>query len=52
MCGRYTRKLTWKEIANLSLLLFACPAFAQTIVDGDTIKLDGTTYRLATSPAR
>src|SRR6478609_9613309 len=26
--------------------LFAMPAVAQTVVDGDTIKLDGTTYRI------
>jgi endonuclease YncB( thermonuclease family) len=30
----------------LSLLMLALPAAAQTIIDGDTIKLNGTTYRL------
>jgi hypothetical protein len=30
----------------VALLLFALPASAQTVVDGDTIKLAGTTYRL------
>lgn len=35
-------------IAALALVLFTSPTFAQiaTVVDGDTIKLDGTTYRL------
>lgn len=28
------------------LLLLALPADAQTVVDGDTLKLNGTTYRL------
>jgi endonuclease YncB( thermonuclease family) len=32
-------------IAALTLLL-AAPAFAQTVTDGDTIKLNGTTWRL------
>jgi endonuclease YncB( thermonuclease family) len=32
-------------IAALALLLGA-PAFAQTVTDGDTIKLNGTTWRL------
>jgi endonuclease YncB( thermonuclease family) len=32
-------------IAALALLL-AAPAFAQTITDGDTIKLNGATWRL------
>jgi endonuclease YncB( thermonuclease family) len=27
-------------------VLYASPAFAQTVVDGDTLKLNGTTYRL------
>ena len=27
-------------------LLLAMPTAAQTVTDGDTIKLDGTTYRL------
>ncbi len=30
----------------LALLLFVLPCAAQTVVDGDTIKLDGTTYRI------
>ena len=28
------------------LALLAMPAAAQTVVDGDTIKLDGTTFRI------
>ncbi len=32
-------------IAALGLVL-AAPAFAQTATDGDTIKLNGTTWRL------
>jgi hypothetical protein len=34
----------WRSAALLVLL--ALPATAQTITDGDTIKLNGTTYRL------
>ena len=30
----------------LCALTLATPVFAQTAIDGDTIKLDGTTYRL------
>ena len=30
----------------IALLLLAMPASAQTVTDGDTIKLNGTTYRL------
>ena len=33
--------------ALLTLLVLAFPAAAQTAVDGDTIKLNGTTYRLS-----
>lgn len=32
--------------AGLLALLLAQPAHAQTVVDGDTLKLDGTIYRL------
>lgn len=32
--------------ALAGLLIVAAPAAGQTIVDGDTLKLDGTTYRL------
>ncbi|MBN9089158.1 MAG: thermonuclease family protein [Reyranella sp.] len=35
---------TW--LAALSLFAFSFPALAQTVTDGDTIKLDGKTYRL------
>lgn len=36
-----------KAIGALAgLLILAAPAAAQTIVDGDTLKLNGTTYRL------
>ncbi len=34
-----------KAIA-LAVVLFAAPVSAQTAVDGDTIKIDGTTFRL------
>lgn len=34
------------NVAVAFLLLSAAPATAQIVVDGDTIKLDGTTYRL------
>jgi endonuclease YncB( thermonuclease family) len=33
-------------LALIVLWLAAVPAFAQTVTDGDTLKLDGTTYRL------
>lgn len=35
-----------KIILTLIALLLATPADAQTAVDGDTLKLDGTTYRI------
>jgi len=44
--------MTWQKRADdlrvLSALvaLWALPAAAQTVVDGDTIKLEGTTYRI------
>lgn len=34
------------KLATLALCLLTLPAAAQTAVDGDTIKLAGTTYRL------
>lgn len=34
------------KILTLVLLLISGAALAQTVTDGDTIKLDGTTYRL------
>jgi endonuclease YncB( thermonuclease family) len=38
------RRPTWWII--VAAVILALPAAAQTIVDGDTIKLEGTTYRL------
>jgi endonuclease YncB( thermonuclease family) len=32
--------------ALIALAVATAPAVAQTVVDGDTLKLDGTTYRL------
>jgi endonuclease YncB( thermonuclease family) len=34
------------RVLSLCLILLALPVRAQTVVDGDTLKLDGTTYRL------
>ena len=34
------------RVVCVALLAFALPVAAQTVVDGDTIKLDGTTFRL------
>ena len=34
------------RVLAVVLALLAMPAVAQTVVDGDTIKLDGTTYRI------
>jgi len=34
------------RVLSVLVALWALPAAAQTVVDGDTIKLDGTTYRI------
>src|SRR3954465_1628214 len=34
------------SVVGVLVALLAVPAAAQTVVDGDTIKLDGTTYRI------
>ena len=38
----------WVQLIAVTLVSLAivCPASAQTVTDGDTIKLGGTTYRL------
>ena len=33
-------------LLGLTLMLASAPADAQTVIDGDTLKLDGTTFRL------
>ena len=38
--------LSARRVLGLLLALVALPAAAQTVVDGDTIKLDGITYRI------
>jgi endonuclease YncB( thermonuclease family) len=35
-----------RRLILIALLAAACPAAAQSVVDGDTLKLNGTTYRL------
>ena len=40
------RRSPMRKFVRLAALLAAFPATAQTVVDGDTIKLDGATYRL------
>src|SRR4051794_37579879 len=34
------------RVVNVLMALLALPAPAQTVVDGDTLRLDGTTYRI------
>lgn len=36
----------WALVAGVAAVLLADPIAAQTVVDGDTIKLDSTTYRI------
>jgi endonuclease YncB( thermonuclease family) len=42
----YERGINMKVVMLSALLLLAVPAAAQTAVDGDTIKLNGTLYEL------
>jgi hypothetical protein len=44
--------MTPAHLATFAVILFAVPALGQIVTDGDTIKLDGTTYRIWASMLR